>query len=244
MPDRVKTEPSDRMRPLDALRAVRALVRNPDDTARVFDVIDALSGRSGARLYARFRRTATGARLLRERPDLLATLSDTRRLGALPDGSLGRAYAEFMAREQLSAGGLVEASTAGGRELDPDLPEERRWFGARLRDMHDLWHVATGYERDLVGEAALLAFTYAQTRNRGIGFIVAVAYWKAGREFGWARRVMRDAYRRGKRAAWLPEQDWEALLARPLDEVRRELGVGEPPVYEQVRSEGAPALAA
>jgi ubiquinone biosynthesis protein COQ4 len=244
MRDRVATQPSDRIRPLDALRAIRALIRNPDDTARVFDVIDALSGRAGPRLFERFRRTATGARLLRERPDLLATLSDRERLLALPDGSLGRAYADFVTREEISADGLVEASLEGGRGPDPDLPEERQWFGARLRDMHDLWHVVTGYERDLIGEAALLAFTYAQTRNRGIGFIVAVAYWKAGRELGWARRLMRDAYRRGKRAAWLPEQDWEALLSRPLEDVRRELRVGDPPSYEQVRSEGAPALAA
>ena len=47
----------------------------------------------------------------------------------------------------------------------------------------------------------------------------------------------------GRRAAWLPAQDWEALLGRPLDEVRAQLGLGEPPRYEPVRSARAPALA-
>ncbi len=34
------------------------------------------------------------------------------------------------------------------------------------------------------------------------------------------------------------------LFERPIDEVREELGVGEPPDYEQLRSMGAPALSA
>jgi ubiquinone biosynthesis protein COQ4 len=234
---------SDRIRPLDALRAIRALLRYPDDTSRVFEVFVALSGRAGARLFDRFQRTTRGARLLRERPTLLDALAARERLLALPPGSLGRAYAEFMSREQISADGLVTASESA-RGMVSSLPEERLWFGARLRDMHDLWHVVTGYERDLVGEASLLAFTYAQTRNRGIGFIVAVAYLKAGGGHPDARRLMREAYRRGRRAAWLPEQDWEALLERPLEQVRHELAVGAPPSYTQLRSDGAPALAA
>ena len=34
------------------------------------------------------------------------------------------------------------------------------------------WAEFTGYSRDILGELALLAFTYEQTRNRGIGYIV------------------------------------------------------------------------
>jgi ubiquinone biosynthesis protein COQ4 len=110
-----------------------------------------------------------------------------------------------------------------------------------MRDQHDLWHVVTGYGRDLLGEAAVLAFTYAQTRNRGIGAIVAMAWWKAGAAGPWVRPFLRDAYRRGKQAAWLPAQDWEALLARPLQEVRGELRLGEPPSYPELRSAGGAA---
>jgi ubiquinone biosynthesis protein COQ4 len=227
-----------------AWRAIRALLRDPDDTKRVFDVIDALSGRSGERLFERFRATPSGARILAERRELLASLRDREQLLALPPGSLGRSYAEFMGREQISAEGLVEASQEGGRGPDPALSPERRLVGARMRDQHDLWHVVTGYGRDLVGEAAVLAFTYAQTRNRGIGLIVAVAYWRGGSAAPWFRPLLREAWRRGRHAAWLPAADWEALLPRPLEEVRAELGLGEPPRYEALRSAGAPALAA
>ena len=230
----------DRVRPLDALRAVRALVRDPDDTARVFDVIDALSGRTRQRVFRRFAAGEAGRRLLTEKPVLLDVLSDRERLRTFPPGSLGHSYAEFMNRERISADGLVEASVESGRDA---IPPDRRWFADRLRDMHDLWHIVTGYQRDLLGESALLAFTYAQTRNPGIGLIVAVAWFKAGRTSPAARPLLREAYRRGRSAAWLPEQRWEELLERPLASVRESLRVGEPPRYEPVRSPGAPALA-
>ncbi len=95
---------------------------------------------------------------------------------------------------------------------------------------------------DLIGEASLLAFTYAQTRNRGIGLIVAAAWWRAGQEHPEVRPIIREGYRRGKQAEWLPGQDWEALLERPLTEVRTHLGLGVPPTYTEMRSDGAPVL--
>lgn len=230
----------DRIRPLDALRAMGGLLRDPDDTALVFEIIEALSGKTRTKVFDRFCRTESGQRLLATKPNLLARLTDRDTLLALPPGTLGRTYGEFMSREQISADGLVDASENWLRE---DLPADRRWFADRLRDTHDLWHVVTGYGRDLVGEASLLAFTFAQTRNPGIGFIVAVAYLRARGINRPARRLLRDGYRRGRRAAWLPGVEWEALLDQPLARVREQLRVGEPPVYEAVRSEGAPALA-
>ena len=231
---------SDRIRPLEAWRAIRKLIQNPDDTALVFEIIEALSGKTRTRVYDRFCRTESGQRLLAARPNLLARLSNREQLLALPAGTLGHTYGEFMTREQISADGLVDASEDWLRE---DLPADRRWFADRLRDTHDLWHVVTGYGRDLVGEASLLAFTFAQTRNPGIGFIVAVAYFRARGINRPARRLLREGYRRGRRAAWLPGVEWEVLLDQPLARVRKQLAVGDPPTYQPVRSEGAPALA-
>ncbi len=233
------TAPRRRIQPLRALRAMRSLLRNPDDTPKVFDIIDALSGNTGERTFQRFARSPVGGRVLRERRDLLATLGDTARLQTLPPGTLGRVYADFVAREQLSVQGLFDASMAGGRRRR-DIGPDRQLFGDRLRDMHDLWHVVTGYGRDLLGEGALLAFSFAQTSNPGVGFIVAVAVFKADAP---ARRFLFAAWRRGRRARWLPAEDWEALLEQPLDAVRRELRLGTPPIYEPVRSAGAPAIA-
>src|SRR5262245_17130748 len=133
----------NRIRPLDAWRALARLVRNPDETRHVFDLIDALSGNTGERIFRRFQSTESGRRILAENRALLPVLSDREALFALPAGSLGRTYAEFMTREQITADGLVQASMDGGRP-NADLPPERQLVGQRMRDSHDLWHVVTG----------------------------------------------------------------------------------------------------
>jgi ubiquinone biosynthesis protein COQ4 len=210
-----------------AWQALRRLVADPERTEAVFELIHALSGRSGERLYRRFRSTPQGRSLLAERPSLLGALSDPVRLAALPAGSLGRAYAAFMSEERLDAGGLADAAAAV-RDPDETLDAEQRWFFDRLRDMHDLWHVVTGYGRDVAGEAANLAFTYAQTRNRGVGAIVVAAAFvgpKAG--LRWQRYLL-QAWRRGRRAAALPMASWEELLPLPLEEVRARLRIQAP----------------
>lgn len=224
------------LRPLEALRGMRALLKDPNDTAQVFRILRALSGRTLLRLHRRLAETEEGRRVLAERRALSSTLVDVERLRAMPDGSLGREYLEFLRREGISAQGLVQASEDGFGEdaarLD-DYPE-LRVVADRMRDMHDLWHVVTGYQGDLVGEAALLAFTLAQTRNPGMAFLVAVAFLH-GRNVG-TREQIRGGFARGRAAAWLPAQPWEALLPLPLDEVRRRLGVDAPPDYEPVRA--------
>lgn len=238
-------EARNRIRPLVALRAMRKLVDDPDDTAQAIVVIGALTGNSGKRLFRRFRRSPRAEAILRERRDLYANLNDLDRLRAMPPGSLGRAIGEWFAREQIGAQGLAQAAVLARSQLgvvDPDGDDERV-FMTRLLNMHDIFHVLAGYDRDLRGEAAVLAFTLPQTRSPGIAYLVGRILWGAGLRSDMGRLV-RQGFRRGRRSAWLVDQDWEALLERPLEEVRRELGVGDPPVYEQVRSAAAPALRA
>lgn len=219
----------------DAWKALRKLMADPDRTDHVFVIIDSLSGNSGERQFRRFAKTDCGQRILAEERDILTLLTNRDALHALPQGSLGHTYASFMTAEQISADGLVGASEEGGRKPKTDDDPDRIRFFMRLRDTHDLWHVATGYNRDLIGEALLLAFTFAQTRNPGIGAIVAMAYLTSGDVAG-SRRMIREAYRRGRKAAWLPAADWESLLLRPIEEVRAELGLEDLPVYEELRS--------
>jgi ubiquinone biosynthesis protein COQ4 len=218
-----------------AQRALQALLKNPDDTAKVFEILEALRGRSPERNFARFRNTPTGRKLLEHRGSLRTLLGDRSYLASLPAGSVGRAYLAFMDAEGISAQGLVEASEAGHQDEDPEL----RWLEERLRDSHDLWHVVTGYQGDLIGEISLLAFSFAQTWSTGVGLLVGVGFLR-GNERGVRRQIVRGLYR-GIRAEWLPAVEWEALLPRPLEEVRRELRVGEPPRYETFRSSELPA---
>jgi ubiquinone biosynthesis protein COQ4 len=227
--------------PLKAARAVRALVADPDDLPQVFTVLEALSGDTLGRLVRRLGESARGRRLLAERPEIVPLLEDREALRSLPAGSLGRAYLEFMEAEAISAAGIQEAD-ARGRSEPGEIPPDQAYVFRRMRDAHDLWHAVTGYRGDVLGETALLAFTLAQTKNPGVALLVAVGLYKT--QGGPARALIVDGFRRGQRAAWLPEQEWEAMLARPLAEVRAELRVSAPPVYIPIRSADLRAAAA
>lgn len=228
--------------PLTAWRAMRNLLRNPDDTAQVFHIVRALSGNAFERLYQRTLATPEGARILEERRDILPLLMDRDSLRALPEGTLGREYARFLDEEGLSPDGLVEASEEEADEYH-FLDDRAQVLSRRLRDTHDLWHVAAGYQRDLFGEAALLGFTFAQGRHPGIGFIVLVAMLKYMREGQpQAVRLTWNGFLRGLRAESFICADWEGLLAVPLDEVRRRLKVEDVPRYTPAFSEAALAV--
>lgn len=243
----------------DAWSAMRKLLNDPDDTHQVFEIIEALSGNTGLRLLERIKRSAEGRELM-ERVDasnrallnqpssLIRRLADHESLMQLPEESLGRAYLRFLAQEKITADGLVEASRLE-REIPPGaLGAELNWLHDRLRDTHDLWHTVTGYHGDLIGEGALLAFSFAQTRNPGIGFIVGTILTvgpmvggerlrlPSGQLSPRARTLIAHGFLRGIKARFLPAVIWEDLLDKPLDEVRVLLGVGEAPEYQPLRS--------
>jgi ubiquinone biosynthesis protein COQ4 len=212
-----------RLRPIAALRAVRNLMRNREDTQQVFLLIEALRGKTTLRQLARFRRTATGRAVIRENRRLLDRLSDRASLAALPAGTLGRAYYDFMASESLSAEGLVALS----RIERPAAADEVTLFRERNREMHDLLHVITGYGRDALGEACLVAFSYAQTGLKGFALIALFAARRIARARPGQpiRRAVFQGYRHGRSAGWLPGADWEALLSQPVEAVREQFAV-------------------
>ena len=218
-----------------AWRALGRLRIDPDNTDEVFVIIRALSGNSGERHYRNFKKTEAGQRILAEKRNLLDTLIDHDYLRSLPQESLGHQYLLFTEREKITAEGLVAASESGDRY---EVGENRQRFFNRLRDCHDLQHVTTGWGRDLLGEGSVLAFSIAQKWHHGIALIVAMAFWTGGPEM---RGMIRKAWRRGKQSECLEFADWEGLLPLPLAQVRQQLGLGEPPVYEPVWSLGAAA---
>jgi ubiquinone biosynthesis protein COQ4 len=223
-----------RIRLGDALKAMKALLADPEDTAQVFRIIEALSGKNALQNARRMARSESGRRLLRESPDLLALLLDRASIEALPENSLGRAYLRFLAAEGITVEGLYQASIEGRGIEDHELPKDVEFFRNRMRDTHDLWHVVTGYQGDIVGEAALLAFSFAQVQNLGVGLIASVAFMR-GPQRELRREILRG-FRRGLAAEWLPAVAWEELLPLPLEEVRARLRIGAPAHYQPVRA--------
>ena len=230
----MQTLASNRLQPLVALAAFRKLMQNPDDTHQVFMIGEALRGNSLARVTERFRATDLGRAVLAGRHALLPILADRTALAALPDGSLGRAYLDFVVAESLSAQGLAEA--ARKRDAMSRATPDEQAFRRHLRDSHDLWHVLTGYGRDPLGEVCLLAFTYAQTRLTGLGAIAFLGTFRIARALRpqSVRAAVLDGYRTGRAATWLPGQDWTDLLACDVDRARARLGLPAPSRYRAI----------
>ena len=109
-----------RMQPMVAIRALRALIADPQDTPKVFEIIRALGGPSLERGLRRFRDTDFGDLVLRDDIDILDTLEQRSMLGSLPNGSFGSTYYHFTQREALAAVLLGLGLLQGGRHPDDD----------------------------------------------------------------------------------------------------------------------------
>lgn len=224
-----------RVQPFTALNAMRKLLANPDDTEQVFRIIDSLKGNGLQRAHRRLRNSEEGRALLAHRPDIVRSLDDREALMDLAEGSIGRHYACFVHGEGLSADGLISSSEAG-QSLDL-LSLQERYIGERLRDIHDLQHVMTGYGRDPLGELCLLAFMTAQTPNRGIDFIIFMARQKYKRELPSVPvdALVAEGHQIGRQAQWMLEKPWENLLALDLSTQRKVMGFNEPAQYLRLR---------
>src|SRR5579859_7847567 len=160
-----------------ALKSLRRLLNDKEDTTAVFEIMRALNGASTAKGYLKLLETREGGRIAYERREFAERLMDDAWLDAMPQGSVGAAYRSFIRAEQLSADGLAEISRQGAKAVDE--PHPYAWMGRRTRDVHDIWHILSGYHRDGLGEACLVAFSYAQTKGLGWALIAAGAAFRA-----------------------------------------------------------------
>ncbi|TMJ10828.1 MAG: ubiquinone biosynthesis protein [Alphaproteobacteria bacterium] len=220
-----------------ALRALRQLLANRDDTVQVFRIMRALNGGNGRINYDRLLKSPEGGRLAYERAELARLFADDAWVAQFAEGSVGAAYRAFLGRTGYSADGLVDISTADG-VYPRDIEHPYAWYGRRERDVHDIWHVLTGYEADEpLGEACLVAFSYAQTKGLGWALIAAGAALKSLRITGNTAffKAVWEGYRHGRRAAWLPGEDYQRLMAEPIADARARLKIADPKRYREAQ---------
>lgn len=225
-----------RRRPLKALRHFRELIRNKEDTTQVFYVIEALNGDSFQKQFVKFANSEKGRKRLEENRHLPPLLDNHDWLRTLPEGSLGRAYLDFMTTEGLTAQGLVDEYTTSGVNRDYGHAE-MNIYGDRLRDTHDMLHVLTGFGRDALGEASVLGFSHAQHGGPGVIFIAYGAAWEVRKTAPKGAPVLKsihEARRIGKAAKDIVYEDLMELLPLPIEEVRAKLGIQMPTEYHKV----------
>jgi ubiquinone biosynthesis protein COQ4 len=219
-----------------ALKALRRLLSDKEDTGQVFEIMAALNGDSAARGYRRLLETPAGGRLAYERVELAPKLMDDAWLDSFVPGTVGAAYRHFIRSENISAEGLAEVSRQ--RQVKAEQRHPHAWFGRRIRDSHDIWHVLCGYHRDGLGEACLVAFSFAQTGSLGWAVIALGAALRPRGAMRWpVRRAIWQGYRRGKAARWLSGEDYVQLMSEPLEAARRRLGLTPPTFYDAIPGE-------
>lgn len=220
-----------------AFSALATVLRDPEKTDQVLVFSTyANAGTMPDRIH-RFLDHPIGRRLYTEHRTIDTHSIDLEALGRLPEGTLGRAYADFL-RE---------------RGLSPDVfehpPEditdpEMAYVVHRLRQSHDLWHVVTGYETDPASEVALQAFTYGQLHAPSSGILALLGTLRGSQL---KRDLVIDvvrAYRLGRRAESLAIFPWEDHWATPLADVRTRLGLPLVPTAARALAEGIRAVVA
>lgn len=224
-----------RIKPLKAWRHMQKLIADKEDTSQVFHIVEALNGNVKISDFDRFMASEHGPELLAKHRDLAEMLDTHAPLEALPEGTVGRTYVEFMKREGLSAAGLVAESkknNSNREQFDDDLA----WYMNRARDTHDLYHVLSGYGRDPLGEATLLGYTHSQHGGLGINFIAFMGGRTIAKEVprkANVKAVIAEGRRNGKVATRIVDQDINALLREPIADARKRLNISEPVLYKR-----------
>lgn len=215
-----------------AFAAMKKLLADADDTTQVFRIMAALNAGTAEKNYVRLLKTPEGGRLAYERVELVHKLTDAAWLAQFAPGTVGATYRAFLEKTGFSATGLADVSNEVHGERVIEHPYA--WFGRRERDIHDIWHVLTGYQaNDPLGELCLVAFSYAQSKGLGWGFIATMGVLSdIAKPHGTAvARAVWEGYRHGRTASWLHGEDIEKLFAEPIDAARARLKIATPAAY-------------
>jgi ubiquinone biosynthesis protein COQ4 len=167
-----------------------------------------------------------------------ALLSDRPVLAAMPAGSFADAYLRYLGGDKMgSADDFLQAADLDDKARRFGWSEDQLWFVKRMANSHDLFHVIAGYGRDVQGEVGVIAYTAGQIPLLPLRLLIPyLLILKPSQPLGWSRFVWR-AYRHGRETPSLACVAYEELLPKPLDDVRREIGV---PPFAAIHPRGVP----
>jgi ubiquinone biosynthesis protein COQ4 len=153
-----------------------------------------------------------------KRRQLLAPLN-IQNLQNLPQGTLGRVYAEHMVLNNLNPDFYKKF----------EITNDSLFVMMRLRQTHDLWHALTGFTTSVPDELGLQAFLYAQTHAPLPPLLIAAALLKSAFKKPWQVGPILDrisiGWKMGIEAKPIFALDWEAHWTTPIEDVRNLYGV-------------------
>ena len=166
--------------------------------------------------------------MLNENPrrDLNALLGNREALAAMPKGSFAHAYLEYLGGDQMgSSEYFLDAAGLDDKARRFGWNDDQLWFVKRMANSHDLFHVVTGYDRDVTGEVGIVCYTAGQIPLLPLRMLMPYFFvLKPSQPIRWGGFVL-EAFRHGRETSSLACVDYEVLLPLPLDEARREIGM-------------------
>lgn len=148
---------------------------------------------------------------------------DMSQLQALPVGTFGRVYADFIIDNGIQP---LEFSDAMLERFE-DNP-----FIVRSTATHDMLHVLTGFDAGLAGEAGVYAFSVAQetsTGGPGILWMLRILYSLASpTQIGLVHNNAKVGLRMGANAKTVLTEPLEDYFDEPLEDVRARLDIPQP----------------
>ena len=158
---------------------------------------------------------------------------DLAEMAAMPPGSLGRTYHDWIVDN-----GLTAAIATNYRQFHEVLestgmldgmPEPMKYAVLRGFQTHDFQHVATGYDSSGRGEIALQAFCLAQIRFPYFAMWMSVTTTRmtfvAPQMIEPMMDAITDGWQLGRRTPNIQCVKWETQLDQPLADVRARYGV-------------------
>lgn len=163
----------------------------------------------------------------------LAEQNSLETLEAMPEGSVGRGYYEFLTSNGLETNlatnyGLLHAHMVHSGQLDR-MPDELKYAIIRGFQIHDILHVITGYTPSGLDELALQAFCLAQLQFPYFGMWMATTTSRMTfLEPNGIVPVMdaiSSGWQFGRSVLNLQFERWEDMFSEPLAEIRPRYGI-------------------
>lgn len=134
-------------------------------------------------------------------------------------GTLGHAYYHHMTKNGIPA---YDYSAY-------EVPDDASYIKLRKMQTHDIWHVVTGYNVDLLGELALQGFCHGQgpTVYQTLLLLALILHFATIKvtELSIALEAVFEGWQRGRAAHPLWAVRWEELWHRPLAEIQAEYNI-------------------
>ncbi|KAG0221849.1 Ubiquinone biosynthesis protein [Actinomortierella wolfii] len=191
------------------------------------DMVAALGEATGGIFLERIRdqmlQDPEGRRILRERPIITSETMQLDRLRTFPDGTFGREYVRFLDDQQVSPDTREPVHFVDSEEL--------AYVMRRYRETHDFYHTLTDLPVTVDGEIALKWFEMVQT---GLPMTMLSSFFGPLRLTHEERSRLFEVYvpwalENGSNCKPLMNVRWEEWMEKPVEEVRRELGVKPAP---------------